>query len=75
MPGIDQPQLAALVRTQQRPELSQAKFATKLGGLFQSINRWENGRTKPLSMVLQIEPLRHQMSEAGQDLLVKYVSE
>ena len=77
MPEIDPPQLANLVReTRQRLELSQAKFAAKLGVSFQSINRWENGRTKPLPIALkQIEYLLHQMGEAGQDLLVKYFSE
>ncbi len=77
MPEISHPQLANLVReTRQRLELSQAKFATKLGVSFQSINRWENGRTKPLPIALkQIEYLLHQMGEAGQDLLVKYFSE
>lgn len=77
MPEIDHLQLADLVReTRQRLELSQAKFAAKLKVSFQSINRWENGRTKPLPMALkQIEHLLHQMGEAGQDLLIKYFSE
>ena len=76
MPAIDQSELADLVReTRQRLELSQAKFAAKLGVSFQSVNRWENGRTKPLPIALkQIEHLLNQMGEAGQDLLVKYFS-
>jgi DNA-binding transcriptional regulator YiaG len=70
-------ELADLIReTRQRLKLSQAKFATKIGVSFQSINRWENGRTKPLPLALkQIEHLLHQMDEAGKDLLVKYFSE
>jgi DNA-binding transcriptional regulator YiaG len=77
MPAIDQSKLADLVReTRQRLELSQAKFATKLGVSFQSVNRWENGRTKPLPVALkQIEHLLHQMGDTGKDLLVKYFSE
>jgi DNA-binding transcriptional regulator YiaG len=77
MPAIDQSELADLVReTRQRLELSQAKFATKLGVSFQSVNRWENGRTKPLAIALkQIEHLLHQMGDTGKDLLVKYFSE
>nr|WP_290225185.1 helix-turn-helix transcriptional regulator [Trichocoleus desertorum] len=77
MPAIDQTELADLVReTRQRLELSQAKFAAKLGVSFQSVNRWENGRTKPLPIALkQIEHLLHQMGESGKDLLVKYFSE
>ncbi|MBD1834464.1 helix-turn-helix transcriptional regulator [Cyanobacteria bacterium FACHB-472] len=77
MPVIDQSELKSLVReTRQRLELSQAKFAQKLGVSFQSVNRWENGRTKPLPIVLkQIEYLLHQMGDTGKDLLVKYFSE
>jgi len=77
MPEIDHLQLANLVRkTRQYLELSQAKSAAKVGISFQSINCWENGRTKSLPIALkQIEYLLHQMGEAGQDLLVKYFSE
>jgi DNA-binding transcriptional regulator YiaG len=77
MPGIEQPELADLVReTRQRLQLSQVKFATKLGVSFQSVNRWENGRTKALPVALkQIEYLLHQMGETGKDLLVKYFPE
>ncbi|HEY9858182.1 MAG TPA: helix-turn-helix transcriptional regulator [Candidatus Obscuribacterales bacterium] len=76
MPEIDHLELADLVReTRQCLKLSQAKFAAKLGVSFQSVNRWENGRTKPLPIALkQIEHLLHQMGEAGKDLLVKYFS-
>lgn len=77
MPTSDQAELADLVReTRQRLELSQAKFAARLGVSFQSVNRWENGRTKPLPVVLkQIEQVLHQMGDRGKDLLVKYFSE
>jgi putative transcriptional regulator len=62
--------------TRQRLKLSQTKFAARLGVLCQSINRWENRRTKPIPIVAkQIEQWLHQMGEAGQDLLVKYFSE
>lgn len=74
MSAIGQSQLADLVReTRQRLELSQVKFAAKLGVSFQSVNRWENGRTKPLPIALkQIENLLHQMGDSGKDLLAKY---
>jgi DNA-binding transcriptional regulator YiaG len=77
MPAIDQSELADLVReTRQRLKLSQAKFAAKLGVSFQSVNRWENRRTKPLPIALkQIEYLLHQMGDRGQDLLAKYFAE
>lgn len=76
MPAIKQSELAPLVReTRQRLELSQVKFAEKLGVSFQSVNRWENGRTKPLLVALkQIEQLLHQMGEQDKDLLAKYFS-
>jgi DNA-binding transcriptional regulator YiaG len=77
MPEIDHSQLANPVwKTRQHLELSQARFATKLRGAFQSINRWENGRTQLLLIALEkIEHLLHQMDEADQDLLVKDFSE
>jgi DNA-binding transcriptional regulator YiaG len=77
MPTIDQSELADLVReTRQRLKLSQAKFAAELGVSFQSISRWENGRTKPLPIALkQIEQVLRQMGDSGQDLLVKHFSE
>lgn len=69
-------ELADLVReTRQRLDLSQAQFAAKIGVSFQSVNRWENKRTKPLPLALkQIEQLLQQMGEMGQDLLLKYFS-
>ncbi|OUL35265.1 helix-turn-helix domain-containing protein [Nostoc sp. 106C] len=74
MPAIEQSEIAYLVREmRQRLELSQAKFATKLGVSFGSVNCWENGRTKPLPIALkQIEYLLHQMGEPGKALLAKY---
>lgn len=77
MPAIAHLQFANLVReTRQRLNLSQAKFAATLEVSFQSVNRWENRRTKPLPIALkQIEHLLNQMGELGQDLLVKYFSE
>jgi DNA-binding transcriptional regulator YiaG len=74
MPAIKQSELAALVReTRQRLDLSQVKFAEKLGVSFQSVNRWENGRTKPMPIALkQIELLLQQMGEQGADLLAQY---
>ncbi|MBW4444299.1 MAG: helix-turn-helix transcriptional regulator [Plectolyngbya sp. WJT66-NPBG17] len=69
--------LANLMREmRQRLNLSQAKFAAKLGVSFQSVNRWENGRTKPLPLALkQIEQLLHQMGDSGKDLLIQYFSD
>lgn len=76
MPAIDQSEQADLLgEARQHLALSQAKFAAKLGVSFQSVNRWENGRTKPLRIALrQIEHLLHQMGAPGKDWLAKYVS-
>jgi putative transcriptional regulator len=76
MPAMEQPDLAVLVReTRQRLELSQVKFAEKLGFSFQSVNRWENGRTKPLPVALkQIEAILYSLGDRGEDLLAKYFS-
>ena len=71
---MTQPQATAeLVRaTRQRLGLSQEKFASQLGVSFQSVNRWENGRTKPLPLALrQIKTMLNEM-EDGQDLLEPY---
>lgn len=74
--GTNPSNLADLVReTRQCLQLSQVKFAKKLGVSFQSVNRWENGRTKPLPLAIkQIEQLLHQMGQQGKDLLTKYFS-
>lgn len=74
---IDQSELADLVREAQRClGFSRVKFVATLGISFQSVSRWENGRTSPLPLVLkQIESLLHQRGEAGQDLQVKSFSE
>ncbi|MDM9379276.1 transcriptional regulator [Chlorogloeopsis sp. ULAP01] len=70
MPAIEQPKFAELIRqTRARLELSQFEFVS----LFQSVNRWEKGRTKLLSLALkQIEVLVHPMDDHAKDLLEKY---
>ncbi len=74
MPVSDPLEISALVReTRFRLGLTQEQFAQKLGVSFQSVNRWENKRTKPLPIVLrQIEEVLRQMGDRGQDLLIKY---
>lgn len=74
MAVVEQAEIAVLIReTRQLLRLSQVEFASKLGVSFQSVNRWENGRNRPIPLVLkQIETLLHQMGEQGEDLLAKY---
>jgi transcriptional regulator with XRE-family HTH domain len=53
--------------------LTQEKFAAKLGVTFPTINRWENGRSKPSPLALQrIKELLQGMGDNGFDLLRKY---
>jgi transcriptional regulator with XRE-family HTH domain len=53
-----------------RTGLTQEKFAAKLGVTFPTINRWENGRTKPSPLAMQkIEELSRKMGDSGNDLL------
>ncbi|MEH1864863.1 MAG: helix-turn-helix transcriptional regulator [Nostoc sp.] len=74
MPAIKQPSIALLVReTRQYLKLSQVKLATMLGVSFHTVNRWENGRTRPSPLAMkQIEQLLYQMGEPGEALLTKY---
>ena len=73
MPETQPREIAKLIReTRQRLGLSQEKFASKLGVSFQSVNRWENGRTKPIPLALrQIKTLLDEM-EDSRDLLEWY---
>lgn len=71
MPATDLSETALLVRgTRKRLGLTQVQFAQTLGVSFQSINRWENRKTKPLPIVLkQIESQLQGIGERGKNLL------
>ncbi len=74
MPLTESLSTAVLVKeTRKRLGLTQLQFAQVLGVSFQSVNRWERGNTKPLSLAIkQIELQLRQMGEGGQDLLMKH---
>lgn len=74
MPVNSSPSIPVLVKeTRKRLGLTQYQFAKALGVSFQSVNRWERGKTKPLPIILkQIEVMVKEMGESGQDLLIKY---
>ena len=56
--------------------LSQEKFAAKLGVTFPTINRWENGRTKPSPLASQrIKELVTDIGEKYKYLLDQYFPE
>ncbi|MHC5770768.1 MAG: helix-turn-helix domain-containing protein [Nostoc sp.] len=54
--------------------LTQEQFAATLGVTYTTINRWENGRSKPSSLAMEkIEQKLDEMGTQGQDLLAKYL--
>lgn len=77
MPVTSSPSIPMLVKeTRKRLGLTQLQFAQTLGVSFQSVNRWERGKTKPLPIVLkQIEVMVNEMGDRGCDLLEKYFAE
>lgn len=64
----------SLVRaTRDRLGMTQERFAARLGVTFTSVNRWENGRTKPSPLALrQVEDLLREMGKDGEDLLQRF---
>ncbi len=50
--------------------LTQEKFAARLGVTLPTINRWENGRTKPSPLAIQsLRDLILEMGADGRDLM------
>ena len=77
MAALEDIKIAALIReARELLQLSKVEFASKIGVLFQSVNRWENGRNRPIPLALkQIEKLLHNnIGEPGENLLTKYFS-
>ena len=66
--------LAALIReVRTRLGLTQEKFAARLGVTLPTINRWENGRTKPSPLAIQnLRELISSMGNDGKDLMAKF---
>ena len=65
MPVTEPLSTAALVKeARKRLGLTQLQFAKTLGVSFQSVNRWERGRTKPLLIALKhIEVMVKEMGD------------
>ncbi|MBD6616519.1 helix-turn-helix transcriptional regulator [Komarekiella sp. 'clone 1'] len=60
----------------QQLDLSQEKFAAKLGVSLRTVNRWENGYAMPSQMALKlIEEMLQKMGEPGKTLLRQYRSQ
>jgi len=65
---------AALIReVRGRLGLTQEKFAAKLGVTLPTINRWENGRTKPSPLALRtLREVVTSMGAEGEDLMDRF---
>lgn len=62
-----------ILQLRQTLGLTQEKLAQKLGVSFPTINRWENGRSKPSPLALkQIEDLLQDLGDQGKQLLKKH---
>lgn len=67
--------MADLIRNfRQRLGLTQEQFAHYLGVTYLTVNRWENGHTKPSPMAMKlIEMKLREMRDDGKDLLTQYL--
>ena len=65
---------AALIReVRGRLGLTQEKFAARLGVTLPTINRWENGRTKPSPLAVRtLRDLVASMGAEGKDLMTRF---
>lgn len=73
--AINQPEVGQIIHDLRLlAGLTQEQFAASLGVTYTTINRWENGRSKPSPLAMgRIEGMLQEMGAQGQDLLVKYL--
>ncbi|AVH74427.1 helix-turn-helix domain-containing protein [Nostoc sp. 'Lobaria pulmonaria (5183) cyanobiont'] len=73
--AINQPEVGQIIRDLRLlAGLTQEQYAATLGVTYTTINRWENGRSKPSPLAMEkIEGMLEEMGAQGQDLLVKYL--
>ena len=73
---INQPQIGKLIREiRLETRLTQEQFAAEFGVTYSSMNRWENGRSKPSPLAMQkIAGKLRQMGDRGKEMemLVRY---
>ncbi len=71
---ITHPDIPQLIRNlREKTGLTQEKFATKLGVTLLTVNRWENGRTKPSPLAMQkVEKLLRRMGDSGDNILSEF---
>lgn len=74
---MEQPQIGKLIRgLRLEIGLTQEQFAAELGVTYSTINRWENGRSKPSPLAVQkIEGILRRLGARSQNFLVKYFPE
>lgn len=74
--AIKQPEVGKIIRELRLlTGLTQEQFAATLGVTFSTINRWENGHSKPSPLALgKVEKMLEEMGDQGHDLLGKYLS-
>lgn len=72
--SVNQPEIGKFIyELRLSMKLTQEEFAVVLGVTFPTVNRWENGHTKPSKLaVQQIEALVAKLGEKGQKLLTDY---
>ncbi|MEH2405318.1 MAG: helix-turn-helix transcriptional regulator [Nostoc sp.] len=73
--AIKQPEVGQIIRDLRLAfGLTQEQYAATLGVTYTTINRWENGRSKPSPLAMEkIEGMLEKMADEGQDLLAKYL--
>ncbi|MEA5622791.1 helix-turn-helix transcriptional regulator [Nostoc sp. UHCC 0251] len=73
--AIKQPEVGQIIHDLRLASgLTQEQLAAQLGVTYSTINRWENGRSKPSPMAMKlIEQKLDEMGTQGQDLLAKYL--
>ncbi|WP_335102370.1 helix-turn-helix domain-containing protein [Nostoc sp.] len=72
--AINQPEVGQIIRDLRLlTGLTQEQFAATLGVTYTTINRWENGHSKPSPLAMRkIEEMLEKMGQKGTDLLKKY---
>lgn len=70
-----EPNIPWLIRAlRRRTGLTQEKLAGKLGVAFPTLNRWENGHSKPSPLALmQIERALQELGDGGSDLRMRWL--
>jgi putative transcriptional regulator len=70
---VKQPEIGGLIREfRLLTGLTQEQFGAYLGVTYATINRWENGRSQPSPIAMQL--IQQKLGEQGQELLAKYFS-